>query len=79
MIGVVVYIDNQIDVNIFDEKDVMYLNLNEIGVVDVKFIQFIVCDFYKCNCLIGLFIVIDCLINGIVGVGMVIDVIVVDV
>jgi len=35
--GVVAHIDNQIDVNTLEETDAMHLNLNEIGVVDVKF------------------------------------------
>lgn len=73
ILGSVVVIDYLIDVNILEYSQFLYMNLNEIGVVDVKFIQFVFCDLYKCNCVIGVFIVIDCLINGIVGVGMIID------
>jgi len=76
--GVVAHIDNQIDVNTLDEKDAMHLNLNEIGVVDVKFTQPIACDPYKRNRPTGSFIVIDRLTNGTVGAGMVIDAIAAD-
>ncbi len=71
--GVVAHIDNQIDVNTLEETDAMHLNLNEIGVVDVKFTQPVACDPYKRNRPTGSFIVIDRLTNGTVGAGMIID------
>ena len=71
--GVVSHIDNQIDVNTLEEKDAMHLNLNEIGVVDVKFTQTVACDPYKRNRPTGSFIVIDRMTNSTVGAGMIID------
>ena len=59
--------------NTLEEADAMHLNLNEIGVVDVKFTQPVACDPYKRNRPTGSFIVIDRLTNGTVGAGMIID------
>lgn len=71
--GTVAHIDYQIDVNTMDEKDALHLNLNEIGVVDVKFTQQVACDPYLKNPATGAFIVIDRLTNGTVGAGMIIN------
>ncbi|MEW9798141.1 sulfate adenylyltransferase subunit CysN [Alteromonas sp. CYL-A6] len=71
--GTVANIDYQIDVNTLKKADAMHLNLNEIGVVDVKFTQPVACDPYKRNRPTGAFIVIDRLTNGTVGAGMIID------
>ncbi|GGW74436.1 sulfate adenylyltransferase subunit CysN [Alteromonas halophila] len=71
--GTVAHIDHQIDVNTLKETDAMHLNLNEIGVVDVKFTQEVACDPYRKNPATGAFIVIDRLTNGTVGAGMIID------
>lgn len=71
--GSVAEIEYQIDVNTMAEKGAAHLNLNEIGVVDLKFTQPVACDPYVKNRATGAFIVIDRLTNGTVGAGMIID------
>ena len=71
--GSIAHIDCQIDVNTLEKKDALHLNLNEIGVVDLKFQQAVACDPYSKNRPTGAFIVIDRLTNGTVGSGMIID------
>lgn len=71
--GSVAEIEYQIDVNTMEQKGAAHLNLNEIGVVDLKFTQPVACDAYTKNRATGAFIVIDRLTNGTVGAGMIID------
>ena len=71
--GSVAAIDHLIDVNTLEQSQSLHMNLNEIGVVDVKFTQPVPCDPYKRNRATGAFIVIDRLTNGTVGAGMIID------
>ena len=71
--GSVAAIDHLIDVNTLEHSQSLHMNLNEIGVVDVKFTQPVPCDPYKRNRATGAFIVIDRLTNGTVGAGMIID------
>ncbi|MBU2977349.1 sulfate adenylyltransferase subunit CysN [Alteromonas sp. C1M14] len=71
--GSVAEVQYQIDVNTLEQTQAAHLNLNEIGVVDLKFTQQIACDNYDSNRATGAFIVIDRLTNGTVGAGMIID------
>jgi len=71
--GSVSEVEYQIDVNTMEQKPGAHLNLNEIGVVDLKFTQPVACDSYERNRATGAFIVIDRLTNGTVGAGMIID------
>ncbi|MFS1703734.1 sulfate adenylyltransferase subunit CysN [Aestuariibacter sp. GS-14] len=71
--GSIAAIDHLIDVNTLKQSQSLHMNLNEIGVVDVKFTQPVPCDPYKRNRATGAFIVIDRLTNGTVGAGMIID------
>ncbi len=71
--GSVAAIDHLIDVNTLEHSQSLHMNLNEIGVVDVKFTQPVPCDPYKRNRATGAFIVIDRLTNSTVGAGMIID------
>ena len=71
--GSVSSIDYQIDVNTLEKKDALHLNLNEIGVANIKLTQEIACDPYVDNRKTGAFIIIDRLTNGTVGAGMIIS------
>jgi sulfate adenylyltransferase subunit 1 len=57
-----------------EHKDAVRLNLNEIGVGQIKLTQQVACDPYIKNRETGAFIIIDRLTNSTVGAGMVIDV-----
>lgn len=70
--GSVANIDHKIDVNTLDKSVALHLNLNEIGVVDIRLTQTVACDPYAENRTTGAFIVIDRLTNGTVGAGMII-------
>ncbi len=71
--GAVAQVEYQIDVNSLEHKGAAHLNLNEIGVVDLKFTQPVICDGYDRNPGTGSFVVIDRMTNGTVGAGMIID------
>ncbi|MBT0587507.1 sulfate adenylyltransferase subunit CysN [Alteromonas oceanisediminis] len=71
--GSISSIDHQIDVNTLKHSQALHLNLNEIGVVNLKLTQQVACDPYSKNRKTGAFIVIDRLTNGTVGAGMVIE------
>nr|WP_136252114.1 sulfate adenylyltransferase subunit CysN [Ningiella ruwaisensis] len=71
--GSVANIEHKIDVNTLEESDALHLNLNEIGIVDIRLTQTVACDPYTENRATGAFIVIDRLTNGTVGAGMVIS------
>ncbi|MCV2885604.1 sulfate adenylyltransferase subunit CysN [Aestuariibacter sp. AA17] len=71
--GSVSNIHHLIDVNTMAHKDAVHMQLNEIGVVDIKLTQQIACDPYEKNRATGAFIVIDRLTNSTVGAGMIID------
>lgn len=77
VLGLILSIVYKVDVNILEWILGSELKLNEIVRVKVSLDVFIVFDGYEQNCIIGVFIVIDCLINGIVGVGMIIFVLLV--
>ncbi len=62
-----------IDVNTLEHGNATHLNLNEIGVCDLKFNHAVVCDAYTENRATGAFIVIDRLSNSTVGAGMIIS------
>lgn len=70
--GSVANIDHKIDVNTLEHSEALHLNLNEIGVVDIRLTQAVACDPYTENRATGAFIVIDRLTNGTVGAGMII-------
>lgn len=72
--GSVTSVEYQIDVNTMEHKDAVRLNLNEIGVGQIKLTQPVACDPYTKNRETGAFIIIDRLTNSTVGAGMVIDV-----
>lgn len=71
--GSISSIDYQIDVNTMEHSQAVHLNLNEIGVVNVKLTQPVSCDPYIANRKTGGFIIIDRLTNGTVGAGMIIE------
>ncbi|WP_088332238.1 sulfate adenylyltransferase subunit CysN [Lacimicrobium sp. SS2-24] len=71
--GSVQRLDYQIDVNTMEKKDLLHLNLNEIGVGSIKLTQAVACDSYQRNRKTGAFIIIDRLTNGTVGAGMIIE------
>lgn len=71
--GSVSSIDYQIDVNTLEKKDALHLNLNEIGVANIKLTQEVACDPYAENRKTGAFIMIDRLTNSTVGAGMIIS------
>ena len=71
--GSVTDIAHKIDVNTLEQTDAVHLNLNEIGVAQIKLTQPVACDPYKRNRATGAFIVIDRLTNSTVGAGMIID------
>jgi sulfate adenylyltransferase subunit 1 len=71
--GSVSSIDYQIDVNTLQKTDALHLNLNEIGVTNIKLTQEVACDPYAENRKTGAFIMIDRLTNGTVGAGMIIS------
>jgi sulfate adenylyltransferase subunit 1 len=62
----------KIDVNTLKESEAIHLNLNEIGVTDIRLTQNIACDPYTSNRATGAFIIIDRMTNSTVGAGMVI-------
>ncbi|MBF7073280.1 sulfate adenylyltransferase subunit CysN [Glaciecola sp. MH2013] len=70
--GSVASIDYQIDVNSLEKTDALHLNLNEIGVANIKLTQDVACDPYIANRKTGAFIIIDRLSNSTVGAGMII-------
>jgi sulfate adenylyltransferase subunit 1 len=71
--GSVSSIDYQIDVNTLQKTDALHLNLNEIGVTNIKLTQEVACDPYAENRKTGAFIMIDRLTNSTVGAGMTIS------
>lgn len=71
--GSIANIEHKIDVNTMAESEALHLNLNEIGVVDIRLTQALATDAYADNRATGAFIVIDRLTNGTVGAGMVIS------
>jgi sulfate adenylyltransferase subunit 1 len=62
---------HRVDVNTLEEMDANFLELNEIGTVDLSLDEAVVFDAYKKNKYTGAFIVIDRLTNLTVGAGMV--------
>lgn len=70
--GSIASIDYQIDVNTLEKTDALHLNLNEIGVANIKLTQDVACDPYTENRKTGAFIIIDRLSNSTVGAGMII-------
>jgi sulfate adenylyltransferase subunit 1 len=71
--GSIANIEHKIDVNTMAESEALHLNLNEIGVVDIRLTQAVAADAYADNRVTGAFIVIDRLTNGTVGAGMIIS------
>ena len=71
--GTVSNLDHQIDVNTLESKEALHLNLNEIGITDIRLTQNVACDPYTENRATGAFIVIDRMTNGTVGAGMIIS------
>lgn len=61
----------KINVNMFEYVVGKMLDFNEIGFCNLVLLFQVVFDFYEVNCMIGVFILIDCIINQMVGVGMV--------
>lgn len=70
--GSVANLHYKIDVNTYKESEALHLNLNEIGVTDIRLTQNIACDPYTSNRATGAFIIIDRMTNSTVGAGMVI-------
>lgn len=70
--GSVANLHYKIDVNTLKESEALHLNLNEIGVTDIRLTQNIAADPYTSNRATGAFIVIDRMTNGTVGAGMII-------
>jgi sulfate adenylyltransferase subunit 1 len=70
--GSVSNLHHKIDVNTLKESEALHLNLNEIGVADIRLTQNIACDPYTSNRATGAFIIIDRMSNGTVGAGMII-------
>jgi sulfate adenylyltransferase subunit 1 len=62
---------HRVDVNSLEEIDANFLELNEIGTLDVSLDEAVVFDAYKKNKYTGGFIVIDRLSNLTVGAGMI--------
>jgi sulfate adenylyltransferase subunit 1 len=71
--GTVSELHHKIDVNTLKESEALHLNLNEIGVVNIRLTQNVACDAYTKNRATGAFIVIDRMTNGTVGAGMIIS------
>lgn len=71
--GSVSNINHKIDVNTLESSDALHLNLNEIGVTDIRLTQNVACDPYAGNRATGAFIVIDRMSNSTVGAGMIIS------
>lgn len=71
--GTVSELHHKIDVNTLKESEALHLNLNEIGVCNIRLTQNIACDPYTKNRATGAFIVIDRMTNGTVGAGMIIS------
>lgn len=71
--GSVSNLDHKIDVNTLASSEALHLNLNEIGVTDIRLTQNVACDPYTSNRATGAFIVIDRMTNGTVGAGMIIS------
>lgn len=71
--GSVANIAQKIDVNTLESSDALHLNLNEIGVTDIRLTENVACDPYTANRATGAFIVIDRMTNGTVGAGMIIE------
>ncbi|OFA30981.1 sulfate adenylyltransferase subunit CysN [Glaciecola punicea] len=71
--GTVSNLHHKIDVNTLNESEALHLNLNEIGVVNIRLTQNIACDPYAKNRATGAFIIIDRMTNGTVGAGMIIS------
>lgn len=71
--GSVSNLNYKIDVNTLESSEALHLNLNEIGVTDIKLTQNVACDPYTSNRATGAFIVIDRMTNGTVGAGMIIS------
>lgn len=71
--GSIANLEQKIDVNTLKSSEALHLNLNEIGVTDIRLTQNVACDPYKQNRATGAFIVIDRMSNSTVGAGMIID------
>lgn len=69
--GSVAEICHQVDVNTLEQSEAAHLELNEIGLCEMKFTQPIVADVYRDNRTTGAFIMIDRITNATVGVGMI--------
>ncbi|MCH8502314.1 MAG: sulfate adenylyltransferase subunit CysN [Aliidiomarina sp.] len=69
--GEIEKVHHRIDVNTLEEVDAGKLELNEIGLVDVKVNEPVAFDAYQVNKQTGGFIVIDRLTNVTVGAGMI--------
>lgn len=69
--GSVSDICHKVDVNTLEKSDAAHLELNEIGLCEIKFTQPIVVDGYRNHRNTGAFILIDRITNATVGVGMV--------
>lgn len=69
--GQISTIRSRIDVNTLERKPAPELELNEIGLVEVRLELKVCFDAYKDNRTTGSFIVIDCLSNVTVGAGMI--------
>ena len=71
--GSVANLSHKIDVNTLESSDALHLNLNEIGVADIRLTQNVACDAYTNNRATGAFIIIDRMSNSTVGAGMIIS------
>ncbi len=71
--GSISNLENKIDVNTLKSSEALHLNLNEIGIADIRLTQNVACDAYAENRATGAYIVIDRMTNSTVGAGMVIS------
>ncbi|MDT0594729.1 sulfate adenylyltransferase subunit CysN [Glaciecola petra] len=71
--GSVANLDCKIDVNSLEQTKAVHLNLNEIGIVDIKLTQNVAADPYAKNRTTGAFVIIDRMSNGTVGAGMIMN------
>ena len=69
--GSIAAIAHKVDVNTLEESETTHLELNEIGLCEVKFTQPVVVDGYREHRSTGAFIIVDRITNATVGVGMV--------
>ncbi len=69
--GSVSDISHKVDVNTLEKSEAAHLELNEIGLCELKLTQLMVVDGYRDHRNTGAFILIDRITNATVGVGMV--------